>query len=107
VTDEPAFRDPHRDAVAPTGCRVGLAAGTQPEWEGRHRKLVPLDEPPVSTDIGARGPPPRRCHPRAEAGTGITVLVGGATAIQTDFAHVLSSKLIFFLVVIVLPGSCS
>jgi putative drug exporter of the RND superfamily len=42
--------------------------------------------------------------PKAEAGTGITVLVGGATAIQTDFAHVLSSKLIFFLAVVVLLG---
>jgi RND superfamily putative drug exporter len=42
--------------------------------------------------------------PQAEAGTGITVLVGGATAIQTDFAHVLASKLIFFLAVVVLLG---
>jgi RND superfamily putative drug exporter len=42
--------------------------------------------------------------PKAEAGTGITVLVGGATAIQTDFAQVLSSKLIFFLLVVVVLG---
>jgi RND superfamily putative drug exporter len=42
--------------------------------------------------------------PQAEAGTGITVLVGGATAIQTDFAHVLASKLILFLAVVVLLG---
>jgi RND superfamily putative drug exporter len=32
------------------------------------------------------------------------VLVGGATAIQTDFAHVLSSKLLLFVGVIVLLG---
>jgi RND superfamily putative drug exporter len=42
--------------------------------------------------------------PRADAGTGLTVLVGGATAIGTDFAHVLSSKLILFIAVVVLLG---
>jgi RND superfamily putative drug exporter len=42
--------------------------------------------------------------PKAEAGSGVTVLVGGATAIQTDFAHVLSSKLILFIAVVVLLG---
>jgi putative drug exporter of the RND superfamily len=42
--------------------------------------------------------------PRAQAGTGITVLVGGATAIQTDFAHILSAKLILFIGVVVLLG---
>ena len=42
--------------------------------------------------------------PQAEAGTGLTVLVGGATAIETDFAHVLSSKLILFIAVVVLLG---
>ncbi len=42
--------------------------------------------------------------PQATAGTGITVLVGGTTAIQTDFAHVLSSKLILFVSTIVILG---
>ncbi len=42
--------------------------------------------------------------PKAEAGTGITVLVGGPTAIGTDFAHILSSKLILFIAVVVLLG---
>jgi RND superfamily putative drug exporter len=42
--------------------------------------------------------------PRAEAGTGISVVVGGATAIQADFAHVLSSKLALFIAVVVLLG---
>ena len=42
--------------------------------------------------------------PRAQAGTGITVLVGGPTATQTDFARVLSSKLILFIAVVVLLG---
>jgi len=40
--------------------------------------------------------------PKAQAGTGLTVLVGGATAIQTDFSHILSSKLPFFVAVVVL-----
>jgi RND superfamily putative drug exporter len=39
--------------------------------------------------------------PAAQAGTGVTVLVGGATATQHDFAHVLSSKLPLFIGVVV------
>lgn len=42
--------------------------------------------------------------PRAEAGSGISVLVGGQTAIQSDFAHILSSKLLLFIAVVVLLG---
>jgi RND superfamily putative drug exporter len=40
--------------------------------------------------------------PAATAGTGVTVLVGGSTAIQADFAHVLSSKLPLFIAVVVI-----
>jgi RND superfamily putative drug exporter len=40
--------------------------------------------------------------PKAQAGTGVTVLVGGPTAIQSDFSHVLSSKLPLFVAVVVL-----
>jgi RND superfamily putative drug exporter len=39
--------------------------------------------------------------PAAEAGTGLHVLVGGATAGQDDFAAVLSSKLVVFIAVVV------
>jgi RND superfamily putative drug exporter len=42
--------------------------------------------------------------PRAQTGTGLTVLVGGVTAIQTDFNHVLSAKLPLFIGVVVLLG---
>ncbi len=42
--------------------------------------------------------------PKAQAGSGITVLVGGTTAIGVDFAHILSSKLILFIAVVVLLG---
>ena len=42
--------------------------------------------------------------PQAEAGTGLTVLVGGVTASQVDFAHVLSSKLLLFVGVVILLG---
>lgn len=40
--------------------------------------------------------------PQAEAGTGLTVLVGGATAIQNDFSSVLSAKLPLFIAVVVI-----
>jgi RND superfamily putative drug exporter len=42
--------------------------------------------------------------PKAEAGTGISVLVGGTTAIQTDFSHILSSKLGLFIGVVIFLG---
>jgi len=42
--------------------------------------------------------------PKAEAGSGLDVLVGGQTAIQTDFAHVLASKLIYFVLAVVVLG---
>jgi RND superfamily putative drug exporter len=40
--------------------------------------------------------------PRAEAGTKLTVLVGGSTAVFIDFAHVLSAKLPLFIGLVVL-----
>jgi RND superfamily putative drug exporter len=42
--------------------------------------------------------------PKAEAGTGLTVLIGGTTAIQTDFNRILSAKLGLFIGVVVLLG---
>lgn len=43
--------------------------------------------------------------PRAAAGTGLAVLVGGSTAVQTDFTHVLASKLPLFVGVVILLAS--
>ncbi len=40
--------------------------------------------------------------PRAVAGSGVTILIGGQTAIYVDFAHVLSSKLPLFIGLVVL-----
>lgn len=42
--------------------------------------------------------------PAAQKGTGLTVLVGGVTAIQTDFNKVLSAKLGLFIGVVVVLG---
>jgi RND superfamily putative drug exporter len=42
--------------------------------------------------------------PAAEAGTGLRVYVGGFTASQVDFAHVLSSKLFLFVGVVIVLG---
>ncbi len=42
--------------------------------------------------------------PKAETGSGLTVLVGGQTAIQTDFAHILASKLVYFVAAVVILG---
>jgi putative drug exporter of the RND superfamily len=42
--------------------------------------------------------------PAAEAGSGLRVYVGGVTASQVDFAHVLSSKLFLFVGVVIVLG---
>jgi RND superfamily putative drug exporter len=42
--------------------------------------------------------------PAAEGGTGLRVYVGGVTASQVDFAHVLSGKLFLFVGVVILLG---
>ena len=42
--------------------------------------------------------------PRVTSGSGVTVLIGGTTALQTDFAHTLSSKLLLFVGVVVALG---
>jgi putative drug exporter of the RND superfamily len=42
--------------------------------------------------------------PRAQSGTAVDVLVGGTTAIQTDFTHILAAKLPLFVGVVVLFG---
>ncbi|MGH9126611.1 MAG: MMPL family transporter [Acidimicrobiales bacterium] len=39
--------------------------------------------------------------PKAQAGTGVDVLVGGSTAIESDFSHVLATKLPLFIAVVV------
>jgi RND superfamily putative drug exporter len=39
--------------------------------------------------------------PKAESGSGLKVLVGGVSATQNDFAHILSSKLPLFVAVVV------
>jgi putative drug exporter of the RND superfamily len=43
--------------------------------------------------------------PKAQAGTGLTVLVGGATATGTDFSSVLASKLPLFIGIVVVLAS--
>jgi putative drug exporter of the RND superfamily len=45
-----------------------------------------------------------RVIPAAEVGTGLRVYVGGFTAGQVDFAHVLSSKLFLFVGVVIVLG---
>ena len=84
----------------------GVVAVTPP-------RLSPAGTSPSPTSTrrpALRRPRHRRCLnrlrndviPKAEAGTGMTVLVGGPTAIQTDFSHILSSKLPLFVAVVVI-----
>jgi putative drug exporter of the RND superfamily len=63
-----AFVDLTHNPGAPAWGGLGLPAGAEPERDGGHRQLVPLDQPPVDPDRGpaeaaprgASSPKPRR-----------------------------------------------
>ena len=103
-------------AAAPAFARITQAVSTEPGVVSVSRPVLsPNGHVAVATLYPQTSPQSARTTvlldrlrtsvlPRAQAGTGITVLVGGTTAIQTDFAHILSSKLVLFLSVVVLLG---
>ena len=93
--------------------RVRLASRREPRRhagdaadEGRHDRHAPQRLPDDRTarcgDDDPHRPAPGTTIPATVAGTGVTVLVGGTTAIFVDFTSVLSSKLPLFIGLVVL-----
>ena len=72
-------------------------AGHQPRQQGGCRRALPHDELQSTATAALLARLRDTTIPKDEAGTGLTVLVGGATAVQTDFTHVLAAKLPLFV----------
>ena len=99
------LRGSHRDSGAPAGRVPPLRRRcSAPAGRWLSPSLYPTTSPQSVQTSALVAHLRDDVIPKAEAGTGITVLVGGATAIETDFAHILSSKLILFIAVVVLLG---
>ncbi|HET6874214.1 MAG TPA: MMPL family transporter, partial [Acidimicrobiales bacterium] len=77
---------------------------TSPDGSVAVAELYPTSSPQSAQTSDLVKQLRERILPRATAGTDIKVLVGGITAMQMDFAHTLSSKLVLFLAVVVALG---
>jgi RND superfamily putative drug exporter len=101
---EPAFARITQGLAGQPGVAAVGPATLAPDGQVAIASLYPSTSPQSvqTTDLlhRIRG----QVLPQAASGTGITVLVGGATALQTDFAHTLASKLVLFLAVVILLG---
>jgi RND superfamily putative drug exporter len=84
----------------------GVVAATPPRVAPNGKAAIALLYPSTSPQAAQTSTLLHRLRdtviPRAESGTGLHVLVGGATAAQDDFAKVLASKLWLFILVVVL-----
>ena len=101
---EPAFAALARSLGAEPGVVSVGAPIVSPNGAVAIANLYPATSPQSAATTDLLHRLRDRVLPGATAGTGLTVLVGGTTAIQTDFAHILSSKLPLFLAVIVVLG---
>ena len=83
----------------------GVAGGSEPAISPDNKVAVAELYPTTSPQSTATAALLARLRdttiPKDEAGTGLTVLVGGATAVQTDFTHVLAAKLPLFVGVVI------
>jgi RND superfamily putative drug exporter len=99
--DEAAFADLTQSLASQPGVAQVGTPTVSPSGRVAVANLYPTTSPQSSQTSALLSRLRTAVIPRAEAGTGVSVLVGGATAIQVDFAHVLSSKLPLFVGVVV------
>lgn len=81
-----------------SGRRVGLAGA--PESERTNRRAERVRTLLATTSLVQRLR--QSTLPRVERATATTILVGGTSATQIDFTHVLSSKLLLFVAVVLI-----
>ena len=81
--------------------RRGAAPG-QPQRQGRGGDRLPHHRPAGRPDDRAAAPAARAPCPAAEAGSTLNIHIGGVTAIQEDFSHILASKMPQFVGVVVI-----
>ncbi len=102
----PAGRAAFGRVLAAAARTPGVASVTPAEASPNGQVLVavlyPVTSPQAAQTVSLVNDLRDRVIPRAEAGTALSVHVGGETATQIDFSRVLTGKLPFFVAVVVL-----
>ncbi|HET9690467.1 MAG TPA: MMPL family transporter [Acidimicrobiales bacterium] len=102
--DDAAFTHILGELRGQRGISATSPAIMSPNGEVAIANVIPSSSPQSSATTALVHRLRDQILPAATAGSGTTVLVGGATAIGVDFAHVLSGKLVYFIGVVVLLG---
>jgi RND superfamily putative drug exporter len=89
-------------AAATPGVASVTRAVTSPGGQVLLATVYPASSPQAQQTVSLVGHLRQQLIPRAERGTGLVVHVGGVTAANIDFAHVLTDKLPLFIAVVVL-----
>ncbi len=100
--DATAFDQFLATAAHTPGVASVTPAQTSPNGKVELATLYPATSPQASQTISLVGNLRNNLIPRAEQGTSLVVHVGGVTATNIDFSHVLTSKLPLFIAVVVL-----
>jgi RND superfamily putative drug exporter len=90
-----------RQVAAQPGVAAVTPPVTSPDGRIAVAQLYPATSPQAQATSDLLHGLRDRVIPRAQAGTGMAILVGGPTAIQDDFATVLAGKLPLFIGVVV------
>jgi putative drug exporter of the RND superfamily len=96
-----AFQHVLKEVAAQPGVKYAPPAEMTPNHKAAAAYVYPDYAPQAAQTSSLLHRLRDKVIPDAQAGTGVQVLVGGATALQTDFAAALSSKLWLFIVVVV------
>jgi putative drug exporter of the RND superfamily len=96
------------DLVATAAHAAGVATVTSPVTSPNGKVLLatvyPTSSPQATQTVALVNNLRHDLIPRAEQGTGLTVHVGGVTATNIDFSHVLTDKLPLFIAIVVMLG---
>jgi RND superfamily putative drug exporter len=101
-TDVTAFGQLLATAARTPGVASVTPAQTSPNGKVMLATLYPTTSPQASQTVSLVDNLRDNLIPHAEQGTSLIVHVGGETATNIDFAHVLTSKLTLFIAVVVL-----
>jgi RND superfamily putative drug exporter len=99
--DQAKFATLVRTAASQSGVVAATPTRVSPNGQLAVASIYPATSPQAQQTSALLDRLRNDVIPKAEAGSDLTVLVGGTTAIQHDFSHVLSSKLPLFIAVVV------
>ncbi|MCW2994927.1 MAG: hypothetical protein JWQ18_2422 [Conexibacter sp.] len=100
--DAAAFGRMLKAAAGTPGVALVTPAKSSPDGKAALATLYPATSPQSKQTVALVGDLRDRVIPRGERGTSLQVHVGGVTATDIDFSHVLTTKLPVFIAVVVL-----